>query len=1396
MEDNIISEAVQFEEMSAIKTTNYVVALPKTNKNKGLAIMLNYNDMGYTTSMVQEFKQFLNYQYIKSFYVPNRYFFKLFNKNIKERIDTTELYNTVRKNKDSTINYMYKRLEQYSGNNILIGMYKYNELFNQYKGRYQGHLLINQYIDMMNNFANNLEGYDKKIMLIDLLSFNIEPNNNNLFISSKSNNPLSYYIGLLQKDINKFKQIPYDILIVYCRYKIKIVPSLVTKESIKDLKAALHKIVVSKDDGFFREGDTNPSDIQTDKDAKEDKKFNIEHDIQRENPGIYDIMNNKVQHNFTGDVSNKEVLDIENDVKTKIGETIDNVIKDEDDIDIDETRQKVEDVLNQDNEFLANLDTLSINKYANVLTNADIKRNKLLKKNQENIRINKTGKSIKEIIENKKVKELIPEEIHIDTLNEDMKKNSFTEFRRKYTEEMYEKDIIAQFNELSNKEYPVFILGIDKKDTSDEFNKKWTYTFKLESGDRVRHTVQVDMPKFIDNDFLFLGANEKNINTQFLLLPIEKIGPDTVKLCSNYNKIIVTRLGNKSTPKIERLKKYLDNNRGVNRADRVYFTKGNNFSSTNDFLTNIEYDELTKDYNNLYININQSNKYNFYFNQNEIRKFDVKEDETKLPVAIKNNKEIIYLDCQKDTIENTDKSLVDFIIDLLSQTKSNFNTEFNNIKVGKKFMYTTADIMRKNIPLVLLISYITGLTMLLKKANINFKFVDKKTKDIDITNKGIIEFNDGYLIYDRYPIKNSLLLDGLSSVPTKNYNYDQFDSTETYLDIFDILYNDRKVLNAFINFNECFIDAKTKDVLIDYQLPTEFVDLLIYANNLLEDNQFIEENHMSHYRIRNNEIPVAILSKQLSIAYSIYRSSIGNKHPKKISLPQDIVLKKCMTEKIIEDHSTLNPALESEKLRAGTFKGPSGLNSERTYTLNKRAYNKSMKGLFAMSSPPSGSIGIVRQMPMDVNVTSTMGYLKVTENPDDLNSSNMFCPSELLTPGTAQHDDGSRVAMVTSQTKHIVPAKNYSPLLIGNGGEKALAQVISNTFAFKAKKEGTVKEIKNEIMVIEYKDGTNDFVDLSKKIAKNGGGGFYITNQLTTTKQVGDKVHTGEVIASNKKFFKQDGEDAIHKCGALTKVAIMSGYYTYEDSAMVTEKLSSDLTTEVTMAKKVKIGKNSNISFIVKKGDTIGVGDPLIIFDESFEDESINKLLNNMSTDVKNQFDLISKIPVKSKYAGIIEDVKVTYTIDKKEFSPSVQKVINEINKENIDKRKLLKQYVDNPLGTNLVLDPIDKVDAKYGKVKGEDVGEGLLIEFYITYQDKLGVADKITFFTALKTEVCKVIPKGQEPYSEFREDEEIGAFISPISVLARMTKSIETQLFGNKFLIELKRKVAEIYFS
>ena len=56
----------------------------------------------------------------------------------------------------------------------------------------------------------------------------------------------------------------------------------------------------------------------------------------------------------------------------------------------------------------------------------------------------------------------------------------------------------------------MFVRKIDVNDTSDELNYKDTYTIYFEDANRKRHTVKVDIPKFLENKFIYVWWKPKN----------------------------------------------------------------------------------------------------------------------------------------------------------------------------------------------------------------------------------------------------------------------------------------------------------------------------------------------------------------------------------------------------------------------------------------------------------------------------------------------------------------------------------------------------------------------------------------------------------------------------------------------------------------------------------------------------------------------------------------------------------------------------------------------------------------------------------------------------------------------------------------------------------------------
>lgn len=133
--------------------------------------------------------------------------------------------------------------------------------------------------------------------------------------------------------------------------------------------------------------------------------------------------------------------------------------------------------------------------------------------------------------------------------------------------------------------------------------------------------------------------------------------------------------------------------------------------------------------------------------------------------------------------------------------------------------------------------------------------------------------------------------------------------------------------------------------------------------------------------------------------------------------------------------------------------------------------------------------------------------------------------------------------MGSGQSGHVIPIKKSDRLLIGNSSEKTLPYILSNDFIFKAKQDGYVESIDTEtnIMIVTYKDGSHDAINLAPAISKNGGGGFWISNTLVTDFKEKDKFKKDDILAKNNQYFSGEKGSAEYVTGCLTKVAIHGG---------------------------------------------------------------------------------------------------------------------------------------------------------------------------------------------------------------------------------------------------------------
>ena len=1029
------------------------------------------------------------------------------------------------------------------------------------------------------------------------------------------------------------------------------------------------------------------------------------------------------------------------------------------------------------------------------MNNARKSRMEKSKKDLMNKQVN--GKSVSTLLKDfKKDDDIKPKDIKIDSLDESWKKVKFANFNSQY--EM-DPDIVAMFTHFTNVRHPMNIVDIKSEDTStsEDYVNTWTVHYEdAETGKRF--TMKLDIPKLIGNRFMKLRGNEKSLIGQLMLLPVVKTDNDAVQVVSNYSKIFIYRKSPngsaKSSPVINKICKVLLSNNfkefkvieGNNSKVCIRYELPMEFVDIASLISRIEFKDKS------YINFNMDYLSKIPFDKSYFKKGSPESKATDEMLA---NKYLAFYVKDGKKIPVIDQTFEDALINILINQDSTdkFKKAYQEASVAKKLMYSEASIMNTKIPTIVLLSYNIGLQKVLERAKIDYKFQEKRPD----RSKTYIKFKDGYLVYDSKSPENNILVNGLMQCDFQEYSIGQINSKDLWLDILDD-FGGRIKADGFDNFYDLMIDPITEEVCKTINIPSNYIDIMIYASNLLADNKFNRHTDITENRLRTNEIIVGHLYQVLSHAYGDYRNMIKrNKGKALFSAKQTAVIDSILThDQTSSDLSTLTPLLEAETASKVTFKGLSGMNSERSFGLDKRGYDKSMLGVLGISTSSSATVGINRHTTIDAGVKNKRGFI-TPRKPEELNNLNTFTVMEALSPLAINHDDPFRTAMAFTQTsQHQMLVKKSMPSLITTGADEALPYLTSNKFSYKNPFEkAVVKEITPDYMILEdTKTKKKDYVDLRPTTQKNSDGGFYITTKLDPTVKVGQKVTANDVVAYDKQSYSNaigNGNknnnpfNLSYNMGTLAKVAIMNTDLGYEDSCVVDNSISEALESKIDVQKDISLDKKANVYNVLEIGDVVQEGEPLLIFQDSFDDEDANELLKSVTKD--NEFDLsdIGRKQVRAKVTGRISNIKIYRTCDDSELSPTLLKIVKKYDSRINKFRKIMKQ---NGIEKQHELEATYKLPAE-GKLKNLD---GVRFEFYIEVDDKFGVGDKLVFSQALKGVNSYIVPKGDEAFSDYRPEEYVNAFLTISGVMGRMVPSAMLQGLMNKLLIETSRQCQE----
>ena len=1310
----------------------------------------------------------------------------LYNQRLKTVADLKPIYTKVKSSVDGKmIKYTYHTIDKYKNMNLFVDNSYYFKLFFD-NNTFKRDIAIDIVYSLMDRFINSslFSGYKRQTVIIPVDEWVRELNIEDPFDFTNPN-PISmiYRLFKLPKEsLSKLFDIDFIFMTENAWFKLKL--EELDKATINRFKTCITSLVnnVYIDDSQHEDNE----DVQVRVIDKIEQLANIEiNSIEKATDTDIEGISGTVR-----DKSEKPIASTEDikDTNTDTTKMISKAVSIQLDVNKSlKTDKEIEDIIDNDDTLKA-LVLKAREEQDDTYKISPTRRARLDQLND---------KFLSQKIHDTPIRELVSKEdtplektdlsSKVETIDDEWSNLQKPNFEKDYD---IDADILKVFKSLSeDKDIPMSVIDITSEDRSTSEDYIITYTVHLEDSLGKRHTIRFDMPKIIGNRFLRLRGNDKIIPGQLVNLPIIKTDSDTVQVVSNYNKIFITRYGQtgKLNANVDTLLKGLnkfaeDPSKAkpdpiLKKTDLAKVEFGNNAKICTKYDLPMEYVDIAHSINRLRFRDGKV----LYFNMDEYNHI-LKDRNIKIP-----NDNLFYFGIKdNEPIGCHPNNIAIFIRTLCLSLEDIFNSVDKN---GRRLVYSQASILNGKMPLIVVMAYTEGLTKALDIAKVNYTLTETRPK-----SKHYIKFKDGFMDFSRGTgdfIVDSLLVNGLFILPTEEYSITDINSKAMWLDMLEE-FGTRNRADGLDSFANLMMDPLTVEVCKAYNLPYKYTEVLAYASSLLADNKFNKHTDITGNRFRTNERLVHFLYKCVATSYGEYLREVkNNRKDAKMTMKQSAVIDLTMGDVTTSDLSKLSPLLELESANTVTFKGLSGMNSDRSYSLDKRTYDKTMLNKLSLSTGFSATVGINRQATINMAIDSTKGYIKSGDELNKMTDASTLSITEALVPFGTTRDDPFRSAMTFIQTsKHGMRTKVQDPLLVTNGADQALPFLTTNTYAHKAKENSIVEVVTDDYMILFSESGAREFIDLRENVEKNSDGGFWITIKLDPVKKFkkGDKIKAGEIVAYDKSSYSDSvGKGNLaYNVGTLTKVAIMHTDEGFEDSAVISESLSQKMGSEVVLMLDARLNaKDTDIKWL-KPGTPIQEGQVIMSYRSEFEDSEatdvISKIIEKNSGDKsKDLMDELGKILIKSKVTGFIQDIKVYSTVEPSEMSPSLRKFVE----ENSSKVTALKNKINGFNTPKIeVLPPIGKLKGAEGKV---------LVELYIKYIDNMSIGDKLVYFSALKGVVKTIFPKGQEPYSEFRPNETVHSFLPVGSVNARMVSSVLVHGAINKVLIELDRKVKDI---
>lgn len=952
-------------------------------------------------------------------------------------------------------------------------------------------------------------------------------------------------------------------------------------------------------------------------------------------------------------------------------------------------------------------------------------------------------------------------DIKNDIVDDGLKSDIILNFDKKYVNNVLNKDIVACVTNLEK-------AGIIVKEYTIEHNNSVTgrydlHRITLKPLHGKESTVYFRIPKIDSEGEMVVAGIRGRMRKQRTELPIRKISPIKVALTSNYNKLFISRTERKAYDEYAYIVSYIKNSYLDQNGNVVKIKPGHSYSNLK---------QLPNMYSNMSMNFNlvETNKYTFCFNYNDTEKFinsNVNKDinSKKLTfVGYDKDKNILVMDSD-DIIYNYTKNMEELgdFVDLL---------EIDRTKLPKSF--SAINILGDAIPLGVALSYYMGISNLISVTGVKHKILESNKQYKPNKNELVLRYNDYKLIIESDNKNIMLLFNGFTYFKDiiKEYSLKDFDLKEVYLVVLEYRNLSLLHIKELNLLEELFLDPITIDVLKSINEPTDYLRLLLRANELLSDFSHPDINDPKYCRIRGYDRIPGLMYKALAESVRTYKFKGSNRS--KIELDPYKVwnyVTQDNTVKITEDN---NPITDTKEFEAVTFTGSDGLNKDATPKLLRR-FHKNDIGFISEATVDSGDVALNIYLSPYAKLKDLRGLYDENNTDHKENEAKIFSTSALLAPGSDQ-DDSKRIGFVSIQNGHTITTEGYRQPIMRTSYEYVMPYKVGNLYCVMAKDDGVVIERTDKVVICKYKDGTTEGYQIGKRFGRMEGSVY--PHEVISNLKTNDKFKKGDNISYNSGFFEPDWLDPnklIMKFGKDVTVALAMTNEVFEDSSAISPEFSKVMTTTIVKEKSFIIESNKNITNLIPEGSEVNPNSVLFtVMDENTD-------YNNLSESTIDMLQNLAALSPKAKVNGVIEKYEIRYNGDVSDMSPTFKKLVNRLD----------KQLYEETKGTEIEA-TTGQVTSEY-RVEGKNLNiDNLELKVYISVKLSQSIGDKSVFCNQMKSVNSEVFT--ETIYTE--SGTKVDALFSYRGILARIVNSPILIGTTTRLVKHVSKQAADIYFK